>query len=454
VPVGIWTAAANGPRNYFNRGWLDFTGRTMADELSSGWLEGVHPDDREYVAAAYAATPHAESPFELEYRLRRHDRQYRWIFDTSVPRRGSDGATIGSIGACLDITERKQSQLEIEQLLAASDAAHSRLAEHTRRLHRLAETDALTGLLNRRSFREQSEREWVRALRYERPLACIMADIDFFKRVNDSHGHAAGDATLTRIAQLFARQCRPSDLVCRYGGEEFCILAPETNEPGAARLAERMRQALADTPIQVGGVELRVTSSFGVADCVGELNTVDELVERADRMLHVAKNSGRNQVLCFASEDPLVTLAAGQNPVHVLAQATARDLLTPTPCIPGEATVAEAIDILLDHRTASAPVVDAEGKLAGFVSERDLMLVNVSPAAWNVRVRDVMKSNLVCYQEDAPGQQVFQFLCRALIHRVVIAEGGRPIGVISPSSLLHYFRQRVGQEAPCCGSPG
>jgi diguanylate cyclase (GGDEF)-like protein len=316
----------------------------------------------------------------------------------------------------------------------------------------LAETDALTGLLNRRSFREQSEQEWVRALRYERPLACIMADIDFFKRVNDSHGHAAGDATLTRIAELLAGQCRPSDLVCRYGGEEFCILAPETSERGAAKLAERIRQALAAAPIDVHGTSLRVTSSFGVADCVGELNTVDELIERADRALHIAKNSGRNQVACYGCEDPLATWSSGQAPTHVLGQATARDLLTPTPCIPCDATVAEAIDLLLDHHTASAPVVDAQGKLAGFISERDLMVVNVSRPAWNVRVRDVMKSNLVCYEEDAPGHQVFQFLCRALIHRVVIAEGGRPIGVISPSSLLNYFRQRLAKDAEACGS--
>jgi diguanylate cyclase (GGDEF)-like protein len=346
----------------------------------------------------------------------------------------------------------EQRPARLERVSISPNGARRNLAEQTRRLHRLAETDALTGLLNRRSFREQSEREWVRALRYERPLACIMADIDFFKRVNDSHGHAAVDLTLTRIAEVLAAQCRPSDLVCRYGGEEFCILAPETTERGAARLAERIRQALAHTPIDVGGVALRVTSSFGVADCVGELNTVDELIERADRMLHIAKNSGRNQVVCFASEDPLVAWPAGSNPTHVLGRATARDLLTPTPCIPCDATVAEAIDILLDHHTTAAPVVDAQGKLAGFISERDLMLLNVSRSAWNVRVRDVMKSNLVCYEEDAPGQQVFQFLCRALIHRVVIAEGGKPIGIISPSSLLNFFRQRVADETPVCGS--
>ncbi len=131
----------------------------------------------------------------------------------------------------------------------------------------------------------------------------------------------------------------------------------------------------------------------------------------------------------------------------MLAETTARDLLTPTPSVPAEATIAEAVDILLDHRVSSAPVVDAQGKLAGFISERDLMMLNVSPESWQTRVGEIMKSNVVCYEEGAPGSQVFQFLCRALIHRVVIAQSGRPVGVISPGSLLAYFRDSVAQAA-------
>jgi diguanylate cyclase (GGDEF)-like protein/PAS domain S-box-containing protein len=454
APVLLWVADASGGRVFLNRGWLDFTGRTPEQELGDGWLRGVHPDDRELVLAAYRKAAQTKTRCEIEYRLRSHNGQYRWMLSMSLPRDSSGGEFAGTIGTCVDITEHRQSRNELEQLLAASDEAHANLAEQTRQLLRLADTDPLTGLLNRRSFREQFEREWLRSLRHGRPLACVMLDIDFFKRVNDLHGHLAGDATLRKIAELLARQCRPSDVIGRYGGEEFCIMAPETTEQGAASLAERIRFVLAETPVEIGERTLHVTGSFGAADCMGELNNVDELVARADQALQIAKHSGRNRVARYSSEESLVEWIAQHSPTRLLCDATARELLTPTPSIEADATIAEAVEILLQSRVGLAPVVDKQGKLAGCVSERDLMVLNVSPEAWSGRVADVMKSNVVCYEEGAPGNQVFQFLCRALVHRVVIAEGGRPIGIISPTSLLAFFRDRVAEAASCCGSTG
>jgi diguanylate cyclase (GGDEF)-like protein/PAS domain S-box-containing protein len=450
----MWMADASDAAIYFNQCWLDFTGRDPQCELGAGWLGGVHPDDRAAVLAARRKASQARARLELEYRLRCHNGLYRWMLATSVPRLARDGQFIGTLGTCVDITEHRQSRIELEQLLAASDEAHANLAEQTRRLHRLADTDPLTGLLNRRGFREQFEREWLRSLRHQRSLACVMLDVDFFKRVNDTHGHAAGDAALRWIAELLSRQCRPSDVICRYGGEEFCIMAPETTEQGAAHLAERIRFSLAETPIRAGGRALQITASFGVADCLGELNNVDELVERADQALRIAKQSGRNRVVRFASEESLVEWVGQHSATRLLAEATARDLLAPTPSIRVDATVGEAVGILLDNRIGSAPVVDEQGKLAGFVSDRDLMVLNVSPESWNNPVRDVMKSNVVCYEEAAPGHQVFQFLCRALVHRVVIAQGGRPIGIITPASLLAFFRERVAVEARRQGGVG
>jgi diguanylate cyclase (GGDEF)-like protein len=172
-------------------------------------------------------------------------------------------------------------------------------AEHDLRI--LSDLDPLTGLLNRRSFRRRLEDAWTRRAGHEEPLGFIMLDIDYFKSVNDTYGHSAGDAVIRTVAELLVEQCRPTDLVCRYGGEEFCILAAQTSMVGAAKLAERIRSAFAETQIQVRGTLLSVSSSFGVTDRLGDLDTVDEMIERADQALHAAKQSGRNRVISFAA---------------------------------------------------------------------------------------------------------------------------------------------------------
>jgi diguanylate cyclase (GGDEF)-like protein len=165
----------------------------------------------------------------------------------------------------------------------------------------LSECDPLTGVLNRRSLAERSEREWARAVRHNRSLSCIMVDLDGFKSVNDTHGHVSGDAVLKAVAELLIELCRTSDLVSRYGGEEFCIIAPETGEEAAANLAERLRAAIARHPIEVLAGTLNVTGSFGVAESRQEGDSVERLIARADDALLAAKRAGRN---CIVVAEP------------------------------------------------------------------------------------------------------------------------------------------------------
>ena len=168
-------------------------------------------------------------------------------------------------------------------------------AQHELRI--LSEFDPLTGVLNRRSLAERSDREWSRSLRYDRPMACIMLDLDAFKSVNDTYGHLSGDAVLKAVAALIVQQCRPSDLVARYGGEEFCIIAPETSQEAAAQMAQRMRAALAQHRVEAAGGTLSVTASFGVAGSVKSGDSVERLIRRADDSLLAAKRAGRNCVV-------------------------------------------------------------------------------------------------------------------------------------------------------------
>lgn len=165
----------------------------------------------------------------------------------------------------------------------------------TRELEQLATIDALTGLANRRHLLELAEREVRRADRHDRPLAVLLLDLDDFKRVNDTRGHAAGDAALHAFAALCRSAVRTIDLVGRLGGEEFAIVMPDTEAPGALLVAERIRLAAAQTPVRHDSGEFIVTVSIGVAIRSGE--GTDRLFARADKALYAAKHAGRNTVI-------------------------------------------------------------------------------------------------------------------------------------------------------------
>lgn len=163
-------------------------------------------------------------------------------------------------------------------------------------LLRLATTDPLTGLNNRRSFEEIADREFKRAKRYGNPLAALMLDIDWFKQVNDNHGHAAGDDVLKAVARAITDTLRETDLAGRLGGEEFAALLPETEAKGAHEVAERLRHAVAEAAITAGGMQLQVTASIGVAARNDKDTDLASLLKRADEALYKAKQSGRNRV--------------------------------------------------------------------------------------------------------------------------------------------------------------
>ncbi len=160
----------------------------------------------------------------------------------------------------------------------------------------LAITDELTGLLNRRAFFDRARREFDRAKRYNKLLAAIMIDLDYFKKVNDTYSHAVGDQVLAEVALRIRETVRTLDIVGRYGGEEISIVAPETSLEGALQLAERLRCNVASTPIETSAGALRVTVSVGVAALSPEMSRLEQLLHAADRKLYEAKERGRNCV--------------------------------------------------------------------------------------------------------------------------------------------------------------
>jgi diguanylate cyclase (GGDEF)-like protein len=155
--------------------------------------------------------------------------------------------------------------------------------------------DALTGAFNRRHVEDVLSKEVERAERHARPLAVAILDADHFKRINDTHGHQTGDEALRAISERCRRTVRANDVFGRYGGEEFVVIFPETNIEEAAVVAERLRAAVADSPIKVGDVALDVTVSVGLA-AHAPGHDGDKLLQRADAALYDAKQAGRNLV--------------------------------------------------------------------------------------------------------------------------------------------------------------
>ena len=175
-------------------------------------------------------------------------------------------------------------------------------------LRHLSETDALTGLANRRAFDLHMTQEFQRFLRYRHPFSVVMIDIDWFKRINDTFGHAAGDHVLTEFAWRLRDHIRKTDFLARIGGEEFAILMPETYPLDARKRTELLQQIINATPFQLAAASdmpLMITASFGIS-CVADNDLVAEAaLTRADTALYKAKNNGRNQVVLFNEENKL-----------------------------------------------------------------------------------------------------------------------------------------------------
>jgi diguanylate cyclase (GGDEF)-like protein len=171
------------------------------------------------------------------------------------------------------------------------------LEESRRQLAALAATDPLTGLKNRRAFFERCREAVALAVRLRSDVSVLLLDVDHFKRINDEHGHPAGDQALIRLARLFERALRGDDAVARFGGEEFAVLLPQTNRLAAAVIAERMRKAVQEDGIETGGQRLSLTVSIGVASYSAEaVETIEELLEIADKRVYLAKKLGRNRI--------------------------------------------------------------------------------------------------------------------------------------------------------------
>ena len=224
-------------------------------------------------------------------------------FYAGIPLSSRDGHNIGTLCA-MDTKPRTLSENEIETL---TDLAQIVMNELELRLQ--ASTDPLTGALSRRVFREEATRAIALAQRHRHELSLIAFDLDHFKRVNDTHGHAVGDTVLIRAITACRDVLRRSDLIARLGGEEFCVLLPHTGLRPAMEVAEKVRARLAELVFAGEHGPFRTTASFGVAS-LGQHPDLDALLQAADEALYAAKASGRTR--CVASPPITIDPAAGR----------------------------------------------------------------------------------------------------------------------------------------------
>jgi len=292
------------------------------------------------------------------------------------------GALAGTAGFSALVVRRQQRRLAglAERLAAAGDdtallAADARkirdprlrrafehLVDRVADTWTLATVDPLTGVANRQAVLTRVDEELGRAARYCRPMSVVMVDLDHFKRLNDTHGHAAGDTVLRQVAQRLAENIRAVDIVGRFGGEEFLLVLPETDADAAATLAEKLRRVVAGTPLRLpDGQEVTVTLSAGVAGGPGEVLRPEHLVRDADAALYSAKALGRNTVYVFRETGDEDTVR--RSPIRAEARVAALDV--------GRAAMAAAQDALLASLDGLPPHA---GKPSTLIAEASLAM--------------------------------------------------------------------------------
>lgn len=270
------------------------------------WIDRMHPEDRDFVVNFCVTQSQMGVDHEADYRALTRDNGYVWIRDVVHVVRNAEGEVESLVGFMFDISERKITE---EKLLSLQ-----------KELEALSFKDGLTGIANRRRFDAALDTEWHSAQRSGEPLSLILLDIDYFKQYNDRYGHLQGDQCLIQIAQtLQSAAARPRDLVARFGGEEFVVLLPNTDEAAAAKVAERCLQSIdqLQLPHSRSLCCSHITASLGVGTIQASPDmTFSQFLDTVDHQLYAAKQQGRHRIVAnqLYSQDAAADFVAACNP--------------------------------------------------------------------------------------------------------------------------------------------
>lgn len=219
-----------------------------------------------------------------------------WVDASVTLLEDENGRFVGGVTINHNVTERKLTEDELRRTRDAIEQINLTLRRAFEREQLASRTDGLTGVFNRRYFFELLGYEFAASRRYERPLSLVMFDVDFLKKTNDTYGHQVGDELLRKAAEIVRGELRLSDVLARYGGDEFVILLSNSDEHDAVKVLKRIHHKMQSAFIEVGQDRLSVTISAGVASLKPDMDSANLLVKQADSALYVAKNSGRNRI--------------------------------------------------------------------------------------------------------------------------------------------------------------
>ncbi len=263
---------------------------------SLGWQQEEADDEEETAEYPWTkAINEGKTQVGVALKHKTSDEDEITLMVNAAPILGTDGKARGALTTFDDVTAVEKKNVQLNDLVSMLKDSRDQISEQNKQLERLATRDALTGCLNRRSLFTQFDSLWNMANDSGKDIGCIMFDIDKFKSINDNHGHAKGDQVLREIAEVLKTTADEMDIVCRYGGEEFCILMRNAGVDQATETAERFRKAIEDR--RAG--DLPVTSSFGVSAKSMGASSPQDLLDQSDQALYAAKHGGRNRVERF-----------------------------------------------------------------------------------------------------------------------------------------------------------
>lgn len=311
----------------------------------------------------------------IRYRINEHE---QCIFSiNSAPIESSDRGHRGTLVTLRDVTLLEHNRAELEAMLAVLKENRDEISRKNRELEILATQDSLTGCFNRRAFFERFDIAFRFSKQYNVPLACVMVDNDHFKSVNDNFGHHIGDEVLRKVGALLRKLHSDAQVVCRFGGEEFCIMLPGYDLADAAKAAERIRVGITEIRLN-DPAELRLSASIGVSDMTFGAAEPQVLINQADACLYVAKRSGRNRVVCYDPSMADIDTEASAPRVDVHAPAMKQDVLSSaSPPVRSLLSALAFRDVdTAEHSRRVANLCVRTGQ--GFFSDEQLNLIEVA----------------------------------------------------------------------------